>query len=821
MKLKNKVLLVVGLVWLIFLAVTYTGSHLFLLHSFLKLEKDRVERDLSRIDEVLDQLNFTLYTYAADWAHWDEAYRFLQNKNPSFVKNNFTIPAFLNSTINFISYWNNKHKLMAEKVIDIENEKLITLPKNFKKYLRPGSMLFSIIQSKKDFRGYILLPKGVMMIAVCTVTNGKRTQQGIGTAIFGRFLSKKLLQKMQNIIRLDIKLLLPKDIKNKQEAQYFKVMANNKTGHFLNILDDNHLEAFTLIRDLNKHPIAMIKMSTSRLIVQTGVKAIRYYLFAFIFLGILFSLLMLWLLRLLIILKLENLAKTVTEVAKENTLSRRISIKGKDELSALALQINVMLDIIQFAQEKLELKVFERTKELQQMNVKLYQEIIERKSVEKELTIHKEHLVRLAHYDHLTSLPNRVFFNDILNKAIRHAESTNQKLAILFIDLDRFKNINDSLGHSMGDLVLKEIAARFLAVLTPNDVLARLGGDEFIILLNDILNLEYAKSIAEKILLTCLKPIYINKFEFFITTSIGISIYKEDGNSLEELQKNADIAMYKAKREGGGVYCFYTKELNTQMNVNIKLESALRKAIQLNEFTIYYQPKVDLKTGMIQGVEALLRFENEELGSVNPETFIPIAEETGLIISIGEWTLRTACATAYSWQKAGYLPITIAVNLSAKQFQQENITQLIASILQETKLQPQYLELEITETAIMDNAEKAITRLKEIANMGIKIVIDDFGTGYTSINYLKQFPVSILKIDQTFIKGLPTNPNDIAITSAVISLGHNLGLKIVAEGVETKAQLQFLIEHECDYAQGYYLSHPLPPEKIILQFLKK
>lgn len=564
----------------------------------------------------------------------------------------------------------------------------------------------------------------------------------------------------------------------------------------------------------------MFRMTTPRAIYITGVEAIHYYLISFVVLGIIFSILMLWLLRALVIKRLERLDKDVAEISSQHNLTKRVDDSGNDELSSVASEINTMMGIIQSSHEKLEQRVEERTQELQETNVQLQQEISERKSVEKELIIHKEHLVRLAHYDSLTSLPNRVFFNEILNKALSHASRHDKMIAVLFIDLDRFKTINDALGHTTGDLVLKEIASRFSTVLRAGDVLARLGGDEFIILLNDIGHPKFASPVAEKLLQICAKPVKISNHEFFITTSIGICIYPNDGTSLEDLQKNADMAMYKAKKSGGGIYHYFTQEMNLEAHEHIQMEAALRKAIKNNEFVLHYQPKYNLADGLITGVEALIRWENPQHGMIPPGKFIPLAEETGLIMQIGEWAMREACRANKSWQQSGYQPISVAVNLSPKQFRHQDIAQVVANVLTETGLDAQYLELEITETAVMDSVELAITRLNAIKKMGVHISVDDFGTGYTSISYLKQYPVSVLKIDQNFIKGIPQDPNDLAITAAVIALGHSLGMKVVAEGVETAEQLQYLADHDCDIVQGYYLSRPLPEAKLLTQLNK-
>lgn len=821
MKLRNKVLIGIGLAWIAFLVITYAGSKEFLIRSFLELEQDRANGDLGRVDQALDQIDYSLYTFTSDWSHWNDLYDYMQGKNPAFIPNNLNMTAFTNSTINLLTYWDKQGHMMVGASIDTDNAKLIAFPDGLEKYIYPGSLLLNRIDVNKDIRGYMLLPEGIMMVAADAITDGDKVQPPLGAMVNGRLISPKIIQKVIDTAKVNLKLYTLSDLGNNSSLKNaFKMISDNKTGHFSEPISEDTLQGYTVIRDINHEPIGMFQMTEPRYIYMTGLKAIQYYLGSFIALGILFSFLMMWMLRALVIKRLERLDSDVKEITKTDEVTRRVDASGNDELSSVSAQINAMMDVIQASHERLEHRVEERTQELKQTNIQLEQEITERKTVEKELIIHKEHLVRLAHYDNLTSLPNRVFFNEMLNKAISHANRHKQTLAILFIDLDRFKNINDALGHHIGDLVLKELANRFGTVLRAGDIMARLGGDEFIILLNDIGQAKFASPVAEKILKVCSQPVKINAHEFFITASIGICIYPTDGNSLEDLQKNADMAMYKAKRSGGGVFQYFTKEMNVEAHEHIQLEAALRKAISNNEFVLHYQPKLNLEDGVLSGVEALIRWENPELGMISPAKFIPLAEETGLIMQIGEWALREACRTNKAWQDQGYVPITMAVNISPKQFRHQDISQLVSNVLAETGLEAKYLELEITETAVMDNVEKAASKLNDIQRMGVNIAVDDFGTGYTSISYLKQFPIAVLKIDQSFIRGIPDNQNDLSITSAVIALAHSLSIKVVAEGVETAEQLQFLADHECDVVQGYYLSRPLPEQKIILQFTK-
>lgn len=419
----------------------------------------------------------------------------------------------------------------------------------------------------------------------------------------------------------------------------------------------------------------------------------------------------------------------------------------------------------------------------------------------------------LAFHDYLTGLPNRNNLDQKLSELLSAASINNQTLAVLFIDLDRFKVINDTLGHSMGDILLKEVAIRLRDSLLDEDAVFRQGGDEFIIILENA-NREVASKVALKILRILSAPIKINHFDIFTTPSIGISLFPEDGNSSESLIKHADFAMYQAKTEGKNTYHFYSLD-DTNNTINpLEMEMDLHKAIKQDEFILHYQPKVNLETGRIIGAEALIRWNHPEWGIVPPSAFIPIAEETGLIIPIGEWALYTACAQNKKWHKAGLTENVISVNLSLRQFLQLNIVHTIEKALQATGLDAQFLELEITESMTAE-IERTITTLQALKRLGVRISIDDFGTGFSSLNYLKQFPVDTLKIDQSFVSELLTNPYDETIVKTIISMAHNLNLNVVAEGIETKEQLVFLQEHLCDEGQGYFFSKPLTATEFI------
>ena len=421
----------------------------------------------------------------------------------------------------------------------------------------------------------------------------------------------------------------------------------------------------------------------------------------------------------------------------------------------------------------------------------------------------------LAHYDELTGLPNRSMFHLRVEQALARARRAGTRMAILFIDLDRFKNINDTLGHDVGDRVLNEIAVRLRASLREVDTVCRLGGDEFVVLIEDLPEPAQVASVAQKILAEIARPITLETREVHITSSIGISTYPDDSADMQGLMKNADISMYRAKDQGKNNYQFYSAQMNVHTLERLALESDLRRALERDEFLLHYQPKVDIRSGQICGVEALVRWQQPGKGLIPPAQFIPLAEETGLIVPIGEWVLRTACAQSKAWQDGGLEPMRMAVNLSARQFAQENLAEDVARVLGETGLDAAWLELEITESMVMHNAEHAVLLLDRFKAMRIRLSIDDFGTGYSSLSYLKRFPIDSVKIDRSFIRDLPGNSDDAAITQAIVAMAHSLRLKVIAEGVETAEQLSFLRENGCDEMQGYHFSKPLPEGEFL------
>jgi len=426
----------------------------------------------------------------------------------------------------------------------------------------------------------------------------------------------------------------------------------------------------------------------------------------------------------------------------------------------------------------------------------------------------QEKLDHMAHHDPLTALPNRLLFQDRLLHALQRAGREEESLAILFIDLDRFKNVNDTLGHHIGDELLKLVARELLARLREGDTLARLGGDEFILLLENVDGQYGASLVAEKLMTMFDQPFQVAGHELFVTCSVGISLYPNDATDLNMLIRNADVAMYQAKARGRNGYRFYAPSMTGEGVERLRLETFLRRSIEKNEVFLNFQPQVEIESGQLIGVEALVRWNHPELGLIPPVRFIPLAEDSGYINQLGQWVLFESCRQMMRWQEAGLIVPKIAVNVSVKQFERGSIVNMVADILRETGLEPQRLQLEVTESVIMNTGD-AMVLINDLHAIGVGLAIDDFGTGYSSLAYLKQLPVQTLKIDRSFIKDISTDPNDEAIAIAIIQLGKSMNLSVIAEGVETQDQADFLLRHGCKLAQGYFYSMPVLPAELL------
>jgi len=466
------------------------------------------------------------------------------------------------------------------------------------------------------------------------------------------------------------------------------------------------------------------------------------------------------------------------------------------------------------AAETLQAASDDRMIMLQQANAHLVTATIEAHKLAEQVETAKVQLDHLAHHDVLTDLPNRILLQDRLSQAIVLARRHCTQLAVMFMDLDQFKHINDSLGHAVGDQLLQSVAQRLVGCVRQSDTVSRQGGDEFVLLLPHIEHAEDAALSAQKLLAALVPPHRIDRHDLHISVSIGISIYPADGQDAETLIKNADTAMYHAKENGRNNYKFFEQSMNARAVQRQSVEASLRRALERHEFVLHYQPKINLHSGTIVGVEALIRWQHPQRGLLAPAQFVSIAEDCGLILPIGRWVLREACLQARAWQDAGLPPITVAVNTSALEFRARDFLENIRATLADTGLEPRHLELELTESVLMRDAESTDSLLHALAGLGVKLAVDDFGTGYSSLSYLRRFPIDTLKIDQSFVNQITSNPDDATLVSAVIGMGKSLKQSVIAEGVETAEQYAFLRAQQCDEGQGYYLGRPMAAEAL-------
>jgi diguanylate cyclase (GGDEF)-like protein len=512
---------------------------------------------------------------------------------------------------------------------------------------------------------------------------------------------------------------------------------------------------------------------------------------------------------------LLRLSAIARQVRTEKNYSVRVVGGGKDELGNLINDFNTMLDEIQSRdnelnehRQKLEERVAQRTRELESANSQLEFSKEQAESVANRMEYH-------AHHDALTGLPNRILLNDRITRELAHARRQQTSAALLFLDLDRFKIINDSLGHAVGDQMLRVISRRLNNCVREEDTVARLGGDEFMVLLPRISGSADAGRIAKKIIGCLVDPISCNGHELHITTSIGISIFPYDGADAETLIKHADISMYRAKELGRNKAVYYTAEMNAGSRKQLAMETSLRRAVEKHQLKLFYQPKIDINKNIIVGVEALLRWEHPTMGFISPLDFIPVAEDSGLIVPIGEWVLKTAFTQMQQWHNAGFTDLTVAVNLSSAQLSRPGFEDVVKEILSESGLEAGMAELEITENVAMENIDSAITVLERLKYMGISIAMDDFGTGYSSLNYLRRLPIDTVKIDKSFVREIPDSTEDVTIAQAIIAMARSMKLSLVVEGVENVRQLNFFRQQGVSIVQGYLFSKPVAASEIL------
>lgn len=821
MRLGAKILLTTSVTFSGFMIVLFFISQGLLLGTFEHFEERRTALNTERVLSALEGEIENLHSFNLDWASWDDSYSFVLDKNKGYIKSTLNIETLTKQRLNLIVYLNSSGAIVFAKALDHLSMKELPLPEGFKSFISPAGLRLDA-DPEAGKSGIISLEDRFMMVSARPITTSEGKGPARGTLIMGRYLDE------DEIRQLSKKTHMPVNLARYDRSSAAKLSREAKRPiaehtHILTLpVSSDLIEGYAIVKDLYGSPSLLIRVELPRDIYQQGKTSLSYFMLYLFAAALTWTAVVIIFLKKNILSRVSQLSHAASEIGRTGNLSERVCEAGRDEISVLSREINRMLGSleeletlrrdaeteIRVAKDELEIRVRERTTELLEKNIELNEEIAERKRVE-------EAMKEMVYHDYLTGLPNRMLFTDRLNQIIARRRPDETIAAVLFMDMDRFKVVNDSLGHAAGDELLKLIARMTQDVLREGDTVARMGGDEFTILLRDIAKLEDIPMVVERIFDIFRNPINLMGNDIFMTVSVGIAVYPFDGADSTALMKNADIAMYHAKNSGGNRYEMYNPEMAQRAVERLTIGSKLRSALEQGEFLLFYQPQYDLRKKRFTAAEALIRWQNHEMGLVSPVTFIPIAEETGVIVPIGEWVLRTACSLNRKLNQLGLEDLSISINISPRMFGDPGFTSSVVTVLKESGLDPRYLMLEITEGLLMSNLVDASKTIREMKSAGVRFSIDDFGTGYSSLAYLKNLSINELKIDRSFIKDLTKDTDDRLIIKAIISLAHSLSLEVIAEGVETREQLDFLVEHHCDKIQGYYYSKPLPEKEFL------
>ena len=748
---------------------------------------ERTKKEIFKEIEVLD-------TIVMDWAVWDNSYQFMIDKNPEYIKANLSEDTLNNLKINIMLFIDNKGNLVHGEGYDLQKKESVPIDEALLKYIKDHSLLQNNDVKYRKSGIVTLNGKDLILLSICPILTSAGEGPINGYIVLGANFTEKKIADIGEELSSEIKLTFLKDFEYDQKIFDLK---DDKIQ--IDAVSDQKIIGRAFLDDIDGKHLLLLSIEKNRDINNIGEAGIKATLWLLLGLFFLFAIIITVILDRGILLRFQELSNDIRKIGEGKDLSVRLKRQNiDDELTDVSNEINGMLGAL----ERSQLFLSKSESALKKAIEKLQDEVLEHQKTQ-------EQIKYIAYHDTLTGLPNRNLLNELLVHSITLAERNNKCMAVLFLDIDGFKMINDSKGHGMGDQILQEVAERLLKTLRKSDVIARHGGDEFIVIIEELDNCSGVELIANKIVNCFQEPFHLENQDYFLTTSVGVAVYPADGQTPDMLIKNADIAMYKAKENGKNQYLFCTPVMKDVANETMELSTNLYRAIEKNELELYYQPQLSCHNNQIMGVEALIRWRHPVMGLISPAKFIPIAEKTGLILPIGEWVLRTACQQNKKWQEQGLPKIRMGVNLSLRQFHNNDLLNLVEAVLKETKLAPQYLELEITETIAMKEKSYIINTLNAFRQIGVSIAIDDFGTEYSSLSYLKHLPVDRLKVAMQFIRGIGIDHKDEALAKGIIVLAKSIGMNVIAEGVETKEQLEFLKNHNCDEIQGYYFFKPL------------
>ena len=779
-------ILTAGMVYLILHTVMHDKINI-LEDKYIIENVERTKKEIFKEIEVLD-------TIVMDWAVWDNSYQFMIDKNPDYIKANLSEDTLNNLKINIMLFIDNKGNLVHGEGYDLQKKENVPIDEALLKYIKDHSLLQNNDVKYRKSGIITLNGKDLILLSICPILTSAGEGPINGYIVLGANFTEKKIADIGEELNSEIKLTFLKDFE--YDRKFFD-LKDDKIQ--IDAVSDQKIIGRAFLDDIDGKHLLLLSIEKNRDINNIGEAGIKATLWLLLGLFFLFAIIITVILDRGILLRFQELSNDIRKIGEGKDLSVRLKRQNiDDELTDVSNEINGMLGAL----ERSQLFLSKSESALKKAIEKLQDEVLEHEKTQ-------EQIKYIAYHDTLTGLPNRNLLNELLVHSITLAERNNKCMAVLFLDIDGFKMINDSKGHGMGDQILQEVAERLLKTLRKSDVIARHGGDEFIVIIEELDNCSGVELIANKIINCFQEPFHLENQDYFLTTSVGVAVYPADGQTPDMLIKNADIAMYKAKENGKNQYLFCTPVMKDVANETMELSTNLYRAIEKNELELYYQPQLSCHNNQIMGVEALIRWRHPVMGLISPAKFIPIAEKTGLILPIGEWVLRTACQQNKKWQEQGLPKIRMGVNLSLRQFHNNDLLNLVESVLKETKLAPQYLELEITETIAMKEKSYIINTLNAFRQIGVSIAIDDFGTEYSSLSYLKHLPVDRLKVAMQFIRGIGIDHKDEALAKGIIVLAKSIGMNVIAEGVETKEQLEFLKNHNCDEIQGYYFFKPL------------
>jgi diguanylate cyclase (GGDEF)-like protein/PAS domain S-box-containing protein len=845
--LRVRTRIIVGLSSLILFCGQYLLARFILLRSFTRFESEQAVANTEKVHSALGARVKEFDRLIGDWAPWDDAYAFMENRNENFVRSNMSTSGFVENGIDTLILTDPGGVPVITKGFNLATEQPQPVyPDLLPLALGKGELLqHKTINSK--MAGILVLPKDFIFIASRPILNSNYEGPARGTMIMGRRITEGEIQKINQALGISISLYRRNAPKLSPEFQNIIKQLSPQRPIFLQVKNTDVMVSYSIVRDIFNQPALVLRTEMNREIYQQGLASLTYYFWSTFSLVLIFGVLSL--------LLLERAQNKLQQSEEQYALAAQGANDGlwdwniktnkiyfsprwrailELEEADLENQLDAWLQRIHPEdRERFQSELFEHLQgktpyfenEYRILNqTQSYCWVLCRGLAVRDTSGKPYRMAgsqtdltsRRVLYDQLTGLSNRTLFRDQLERALKRSKRQPDYLfAVIFLDCDRFKVVNDSLGHLLGDQLLIETAQRLQSCIRPGDVVARLGGDEFAVLLENIREIEDATAVATRINQELSRPFNLTGHTAYISASIGIAWNSGDCQQPDDLLRNADTAMYRAKAQGKARYEVFDAEMNIQAKARLELETELRKALENHEFELHYQPIISLATTSVIGFEALLRWKHPQRGMISPATFIPVAEETGLIVPIGAWVLQEACTQMAIWQKR-YLSggaWTMSVNLSRKQFSQPDLVQRITQTLQQTGVSANNLKLEVTETALMDQPEEIATEiLLKLKNLGIQLSVDDFGTGYSSLSCLNAFPIDMLKIDRSFIHQMDSNQKYSEVVRTINTLAHTLGLKVIAEGVETEQQVLKLRMMKCNYAQGYYFAKPQSPQ---------